>query len=294
MLYTQLRSFHAVATEGGFTAASKVLNVGQPTITSQVRELEDYFKIELFHRRGRSVSLTEAGEGLFAITKRMMSQEREAIDYLNALSGFHTGHLRLGAVGPYNVTEMLSAFSERYPDLEMTVRLGNSHEMLERLLDFSVDVAVLAQVEDDPRFHSIPFSTDEIVALMHRDHPLASRDHLPLKDLMAERLVLREEGSTTRRAMERAWNEAALQPDRVIEMGSREAVWIAVLRKLGVGFVSEAELIEHSELVTRHIGVGHIKTTDHVVCLSERREARIVRAFLGVVGQIIERRLRRV
>ena len=79
MLYTQLRSFHAVATEGGFTAASKVLRVGQPTITSQVRALEDAFGVELFHRRGRRVFLSEAGEGLFAITKRMISQEREAV-----------------------------------------------------------------------------------------------------------------------------------------------------------------------------------------------------------------------
>lgn len=290
MLYTQLRSFHAVATEGGFTAASKILNVGQPTITSQVRALEERFHIELFHRRGRSVSLTEAGQGLFVITKRMMTQEREAVDYLNALSGFHTGHVRLGAVGPYNVTEMLSAFSERYPDLEITVRLGNSREMLERLLDFSVDVAVLAQVEDDPRFFAVPFSTDEIVALLRRDHPLASRECVTLDELSEQRLVLREQGSTTRRAMERAWQPAGLEPKRVMEMGSREAVWIAVLRKLGVGFVSESELIEHPELVTRRIGGGEIKTTDHVVCLAERRESRIVMAFFNVVEGIIARR----
>jgi DNA-binding transcriptional LysR family regulator len=113
MLYTQLRSFHAVATEGGFTAASKVLRVGQPTITSQVRALEDAFDVELFHRRGRRVFLSEAGEGLFAITKRMISQEREAIDYLNELSGFQSGHLRLGAVGPYNIIDMVSAFAAR-------------------------------------------------------------------------------------------------------------------------------------------------------------------------------------
>jgi DNA-binding transcriptional LysR family regulator len=68
MLYTQLRSFHAVAQEGGFTAASKVLNIGQPTITSQVGMLEDYFSVELFYRRGRFVELTEAGFFLFSDT----------------------------------------------------------------------------------------------------------------------------------------------------------------------------------------------------------------------------------
>jgi DNA-binding MarR family transcriptional regulator len=68
MNHTQLRSFHAVAAEGGFTAASRVLNIGQPTITSQVKALEQHFDVELFHRRGRRVELTDAGEELFRIT----------------------------------------------------------------------------------------------------------------------------------------------------------------------------------------------------------------------------------
>ena len=84
MLYTQLRSFHGVASEGGFTAASKVLNVGQPTLTSQVKALEAYFDVELFHRRGRSVVLTQAGRGLFQLTRRIMNLEIEAKDLLYA------------------------------------------------------------------------------------------------------------------------------------------------------------------------------------------------------------------
>ncbi|MCH7779110.1 MAG: LysR family transcriptional regulator, partial [Gemmatimonadetes bacterium] len=84
MNHTQLRSFHAVATEGGFTAASRVLNVGQPTITSQVKALERHFDVELFHRRGRRVELTEAGGNLFRIAQRIISLEAEAEDLLNA------------------------------------------------------------------------------------------------------------------------------------------------------------------------------------------------------------------
>jgi DNA-binding transcriptional LysR family regulator len=264
MLYTQLRSFHAVASEGGFTAASKVLRIGQPTITSQVRALEDAFDVELFYRRGRGVV-------------------REAIDYLNELSGFQSGHLRLGAVGPYNIIDMVSAFSSRYPDLEITVRFGNSREMLERLIDFQVDVAVLARIEDEPRFYSIPYSTDRILALMRKDHPLAMAGGIRLEALMGETLLMRETGSTTRRAVEQGWCRAKLSPRRVIELGSREAVWIAALRGLGIGFVSEAEVMPHEELVTRPIRGSRIETTDHVVCLAERREARIVKAFLAVI-----------
>ncbi|MEP1028084.1 MAG: LysR family transcriptional regulator, partial [Alphaproteobacteria bacterium] len=121
MIFTQLRSFHAVATENGFTAASKVLNVGQPTLTSQVKALEDMFKVELFHRRGRGIELTEAGQALLTVTRRIMDMEGQAQDLLNAFGGFHTGTLHVGAVGPYHATEMLSAFSEAYPGIRLAV-----------------------------------------------------------------------------------------------------------------------------------------------------------------------------
>ena len=70
MLYTQLRAFHGVAAQGGVTAASKVMNVGQPTLTSHVKSLESDFDVELFHPRGRGVVLTDAGVPLFLLTRR--------------------------------------------------------------------------------------------------------------------------------------------------------------------------------------------------------------------------------
>src|SRR3546814_10259976 len=95
MLHTQLRSFHAVASEGGFTAASRKLNIGQPTITSQVRDLENYFKVELFVRRGRRVELTDAGRQLHTLTQRLMTLEQDASDLLRGLGGLQRGTLKL-------------------------------------------------------------------------------------------------------------------------------------------------------------------------------------------------------
>lgn len=291
MLYTQLRSFHAVASEGGFTAASKALSVGQPTITTQVRALEDHFSVELFHRHGRSVSLTEAGHGLFAITQRMMSQEAEARDYLNALGGFHTGHLKVGAVGPYHVTEMLSLFNERYPDLKLSVTLGNSQEMLARLLDFRADVAVLThlgdRVEEDPRFLTLPYSRHDIAALVNRRHRLAGRRRLQMRDLNDEAMVLREQGSTTRRAFDAALSRAGVTVRPVMEIGSREAIWMAVQRGIGIGVVSEIEFIPHPDLRLLPITDAGVHTTDHVVCLAERQDSRMIRAFLQVVQDLL-------
>lgn len=282
MIFTQLRSFHAVATERGFTAASKVLNIGQPTLTSQVRALEEMFHVELFHRRGREIELTEAGRALLAVTRRIMDLEGEARDVLNAFGGFHSGTLHVGAVGPYHATEMLSAFSDRYPGIRLAVTVGNSREMVDRLLDYSADVAVLAHVEDDPRIFAMPYSGHKVVVFVNKAHRFARRRKIRIEELEGERMVLRETGSTTRRAFEAALDTHGVTIEPVMEIGSREAVWLAVARGIGIGVVSDIEFIPRPDLHVVDVSNADIYTTAHVNCLVERRESQLINAFFDV------------
>ena len=286
MNHTQLRSFHAVAAEGGFTAASRVLNVGQPTITTQVKALEGHFNVELFHRRGRRVEMTEAGGSLFRIAQRIVSLEAEAEILLNAYGGFQTGRLHVGAVGPYHATEMLSAFHDRYPGIRLSVTVGNSMEMVERILDYSVDVAVLAHVEDDPRIYAMPYSRHPVVVFVNKSHRFARRQRIRLAELEGEPMVLREVGSTTRLAFETALRQAGVTIEPVMVIGSREAVWLAVARGIGIGVVSGFEYIPHPDLHTVEVSDANIYTTAHVNCLAERREARLISAFFDMAEEL--------
>ena len=286
MLYTQLRAFHGVASAGGFTAASKVLNVGQPTITSQVKMLEAYYEVELFHRKGRRVTLTKAGVELYELTRRIMDLEKEAKDLLQAFSGFNRGNLRVGAVGPYHVTEMLSAFNELYPHIRLSVETGNSRDMVGCLLDYSIDVAVLAHVEDDPRIHTMEFSRHPVKIFVHKSHPFAIYDKVKIEDLDGQNMVLREKGSTTRLAFEDALKSANVSISPIIEIGSREGVWLAVTRGIGIGVVSNIEFNPHPDIRLIEVGNANIFTTAHVNCLKERRGSRLIRAFLNVARDI--------
>lgn len=290
MFYTQLRSFHAVAREGGFTAAARALGIGQPTVTSQVKALEDYFQVELFHRRGRRVELTDTGRALFAVSQRLTAAEAEARDMLNAVGGFHSGEIKVAAVGPYHVTEMLSAFNERHPGIKLAVTVGNSQESLQRVLDYRADVGVLAHVEENPRFHAIPYSRHPVRVFVNTDHPWAGRRAVRLKELQGQRLVLREVGSTTRRAFEEALKAAGVTINPVMEIGSREAIWMAVQRGIGIGVVSEIEFVPHPRLRVLKVLDAEIYTYAHVVCLAERHESRIIRAFLDVVDDLLAAR----
>ncbi|MBL8699714.1 MAG: LysR family transcriptional regulator [Alphaproteobacteria bacterium] len=290
MHYTKLRSFHAVAMAGGFTAAARQLKVGQPTITTQVRALERQYRVELFHRRGRRVELTDAGRGLLALTQRMLSLEAEAIDFLNATAGLRSGHLKIAAVGPYHVTEMLAAFGARYPEIDFSVSVGNSRDALKSLLEFRSDVGVLAHVEDDPRFHAVPYSRHPVAVFVDTGHPWARRRSIRIRELGGQRMILRELGSTTRRAFEEALDRAGVRIGRAIEIGSREAVWLAVARGMGIGVVSEFEFTPHPRLHLLRVSDAEIYTYAHVVCLAERRAAPLIAAFLDVVAGLLAHR----
>jgi aminoethylphosphonate catabolism LysR family transcriptional regulator len=286
MLYTQLRAFHGVAAHGGFTAASRVMNVGQPTLTSHVKALEQAFDVELFHPRGRRVVMTDAGVALFQLTRRIMDIEGEARDLLHAFGGFNVGELHVGAVGPFHATEMLSRFSEKFPDIKLSVALGNSREMVDLLLNYSVDVAVLAHVEDDPRIYALPFSRHPVRLFVPTTHPFAKRKKIRIRDLQGQRMVFREKGSTTRLAFERALEQAGVTVATVMEIGSREAVWLAVARGIGISVVSDIEFIPHPELRLVDISDAEIFTTAHVNCLRERKDSRLVKAFFEVVDEL--------
>jgi aminoethylphosphonate catabolism LysR family transcriptional regulator len=286
MRLTQLRSFHAVARAGGFTGGARLLHISQPTVTTQVRFLEETYGIELFYRRGHTVKLTPLGEQLFEMAQKIFALESETVHLLEDSGELKSGHLRVGAVGPFHVTEMLARFNRRFPGVEVSVRVGNSESVRAALVEYRTDVAVLAQFTDDPRFHSVPFSRHPVVVFVHRSHRFASRKSIRVAELEGERMILREEGSTTRKALDDALKRAGVTPRVVMEIGSREAIREAVIKGVGIGAVSEIEFIPDPELRKVAVSDAVMFTHAHVVCLEERRGARLVKAFLEIVADL--------
>jgi aminoethylphosphonate catabolism LysR family transcriptional regulator len=289
MRLAHLRSFFAVARHGGFTAGARALHVSQPTVTAQVRALEDTYAVELFRRRGRSVALTTAGEALYGVAQRIFEQEEEALALLRNTGALRAGNLRVGAVGPYHVMEMLGAFRRSYPAIDLAISIGNSEQVVQGLLDRSTDVAVLAHYAADTRLHFIPFRSHRVVVFARSDHRFARKRGIRLAELAREPLLVRERGSTTRKALEDALHAAGITPPIAMEIGSREAIREAVIRGLGIAAVSEVEFVPDLRLSTVRILDAAVQTHANVACLEERRNSRVVSAFLGVVDRLLAR-----
>ena len=286
IVFTHLRSFHAVAENRGFTAAAKALHISQPTVTTQVKELEERYGVELLVRRGRRVELTETGSALFDITRRVMSLHEEAEDLLLSSGRLTTGQLRVAAVGPFHATEMVARFLAKFPSIKVSMLLGNSDQTLQRILELESDVAILAHAVEDSRIYSVTFSTHKVVVFVNSEHAWYDRESVSMAELAGQPLILRETGSTTRRAFEIAAQKAGVPIEPLLEIGSREGVWKAVEQGLGIGVVADFEFVPHPRLRTIRIADADIQTEYRLACLMERRYSPKIEAFMQTVLQI--------
>lgn len=275
-----MRSFHAVAVTGSFTAGAKMLNVSQPPVTKHVKELEDRYGVELFYRHSRGAQLTEVGRRLLAIVQRIVANQTEAMDYLREAGSLRTGQLRIGAVNPFQVAEILSKFRAHYPKVGVTVTTGNSQDLVEELHDYRIDIAVIGQIGATEELEAIRYSQPQIVVIVNRAHPWSRRRDISISELKDQPIVLRETGSETRRVLEDAATRAGIVLTPSAEFTGREGLLAAVVHGMGVGAVSEDQLFDHKRLQKLRIRDADMHTDVLIVCLKERRDSRTIRAFM--------------
>ena len=277
-----LRSFHYVALQGSFSRAARVMNVTQPTLSQQVKLLEETYGVRLLERTGRGVQPTTLGKALFEVTHRLFEIEQEAAELLTGAKRLTSGRILIGADGPFHVVPLIRRFQQLHPGPEVVLSLGNSTGILADLLSTRLDVVLVADLPGDSRLFVVPLRRDPVLAMLPAGHALARRRALRLQDLGGELLIMRELGSVTRKVVERGFAEADLSPGRVMEIGSREAVREAVAAGIGIGFVSGSETMHDPRVALLPIYGVRMDIDEYAVCLRERRNMATVKAFLQV------------
>lgn len=281
--WSGLRAFHAVAVAESFTRAARARGVSQPTLSAQVRNLEEAHGIRLFDRVGRTVRITEVGQRLFVITTRLMAAEDEAADFLAGTKALTRGHLRIAADSARHVMGVLAQFKTDHPGLTFALTIGNSTAVLDRVLAYEADLAITAKQVSNPRLHMLQLSRDRLIGFVRRDHPFARHDVVPIEAISGQDLVLRERGSVTREVFEARLIEASVRAVSLFEVQSREAVYEAVAAGLGVGVVFSAEFEPGAALHGFEISGVDLSVAEYAVCLEERRRIPLVSAFLRLL-----------
>ena len=218
----ELRAFDATARSGSMSAAAKLLGLRQPTVSAHIASLERNYGVELFHRRGSRIELTGFGAMLREVTHRIFRGEEQAAALLLGARSSYEGVLKLGAIGPHNVTPMVARFRQSHPQVRVAVAIGDSRTVAARVLDQQDDLGLLLHAVDDPRVHCVPYRRQSLIVFAPVGHLLARRAQLTLHDLQGHEFVVREEGSRTRQTFDAGLAAAGVSIRKSVEMGSRE------------------------------------------------------------------------
>src|SRR5215471_400707 len=237
---TRMRLLVEIDRQGSLSAAAQAVGIGQPSASQHLRTLETAAGQRLVERNGRGSRLTEEGRVLAA----------HAAQALAALAALQTGTIRLGAStapGSYLLPDTLGCFRRDYPGVDVEVEIAASGEILRRLLSGRVELAIVGVDQADERIVLEPFLADEIVGVAKAGLVATHEGKLDPKALEELTLLCREPDSSSRGYVERELSAIGVQPARVWDLGSTEAVKRAVREGLGVGFLSRYAVAEETE-----------------------------------------------
>ena len=283
----QLRTFKTVADLKSFSLAAQQLRLSQPSVSYQVKELEEALGLPLLDRLGKSVHLTEAGSILYSYTRRTLDVLDEAAVAFEEMRGIKRGNLRVGAsttVGIYLLPAALGAFKKLHPGIVISLEIGSRVRVQEQVLLNELDLAVVGPALKDPELAILPFLSDELVVVAPAGHALAGRRGLALRDLVSQPFVMREPASGSRWSLEKAARKAGAKLNVAMELGSNGAIKHAVESGLGLAVISRyacALELSSRRLVELNVKGFPIRRDWHIVHLRRRLLPASVLAFIA-------------
>ena len=251
----QLRALAAAAKHGSVTAAAKQLHLTQPAVTLQIQNLQTLAGIPLIQRTSDGMLLTDAGRSVLALSERIEAAIRDCETSIEMMTGKTAGRISIGAVSTakYFVPFMISGFSKLYPNIEVTLSIGNRQEIGLALRGYDLDIAIMGRPPADIDMDLHPIGDHPHVIIAPTGHRLARKSRIALTDLAKETFLTREPGSGTRGLMERLFETARISPTIGMAMSSNETIKQAVIAGLGIAFISAhtvATELDERRLVT--------------------------------------------
>ena len=283
--FRQLEVFEAIARHGSFTRAAEELFLTQPTASMQIKKLTDAVGLPLFEHVGKRIYLTDAG-------RELQSACRDIFDRLNRfemnvadMKGLKQGKMRLAVVttAKYFAPRLLGVLCQQYPGIDVSLKVSNRENLLERIKDNRDDLYVLGQPPEGLDVIYEPFLDNPLVVLAPVTHPLANQKNISLERLAQEPFIMREPGSGTRIALEKLLHQYQLKIKVRMELGSNEAIKQAIVGGLGISVLSQHSLVlgaPTGELTMLDVEHFPIKRKWYAVYPAGKQPTIVVQTFL--------------
>ncbi len=235
-----LKIFYTVTEKQSFSLAAKSLFISQPAVSKAVKELEHQLGFALIER-GQSrnkLKLTQFGERIYEHAKGIFALEKIAVEEIESLTGVVRGSLIIGAsttIAGYRLGHLIQQFCQNHPDIEIKIKVGNTQQVKNWLIECEIDLAFVEGQVRDPRLELIQWQADELVIIGNNSLDL-------LDDNLTEQLsemtwIMRESGSGTRDWADQILARQAIKPKKTIEVASNEGILQMVRLGLGMALV---------------------------------------------------------
>ena len=260
MLSTSHDVFIEVARQLSFSKAAQTLFMSQPAISNHIKLLEVEYKNALFNRKGNTISLTPSGDILYRHLQGALIIERQLLFELSTLQNAENvqGKLKVGAsttVALYIIPKILSAFHQRYPNLEIQLVNRNSENIIKALLQDEIDVGIVEVDQKTTTISYQDFMTDEVVAVCAAGSKITKEKTIALKDIRKYPVALRESGSGTLLALTKALKKHRINIEDLnvkVRLGGTEALKNFLLADNSIGFLPKKSIVKelaHGELI---------------------------------------------
>lgn len=237
----QLRAFATLCSEGGFTAAARVLGVTQSAVSHSLKLLQQDLGCPLYYQHGRKIRLTREGELLRTHTEKLLQELERIRPLLRDATGSGQGTLRCGAsvtAVRFLLPPVLREFRECFPAYAAAIEVADTAGLLRNLSDGKLDVVLGLVPADTAGLTVSPVFHDELAFLFHRGHPWEAKEKPAPGDIAAETFIVNPRGSVTYKLLEEHFLRMGVRPRSLIELDSLEAS--LELAKTGVGIAIAA------------------------------------------------------
>ncbi len=241
----QLQVFLAIASHENVSRAAEQLSLSQSAASTALKELEQHFELALFDRIGKRLQLSEAGHLFRPRAAALLTQARELENAL--LQHDEVGELKIGAtltIGNYLAIGILADFMQRHPRARIELDVQNTETVARKVANFELDIGLIEGELQNADLEVLHWRDDELCLFCAPDHPLAAAKQLTDEQLRSVDWIVRERGSGTRQAFDRAM--AGILPELHIKLALQhtEGIKRAVEAGLGVGCLSTLTLRE--------------------------------------------------
>lgn len=287
----RIEAFVEIANQGTITRAAEVLCLTQPTVTTRLRELERELGQDLFTREKHGMRLTEAGRTLLPYAQRSLQalrDGREALDHLRDATG---GKITIGStpfISTYLLPSLLKNFSMAFPRVHIVVRTGHSEEVLAAVLTEEVQIGLVGRASH-PDIESEKLHEDELVLVVHPDHPFTSRAGIVIDDLSHEKFVLFDRTSPYYELTKSILLDAGVATSAAMELDTVEAAKKMVEEGMGIALLPRIAILRELQLGTvKEVPISDAPTVKREMLAIFRKGVQlggIARAFLKVVEE---------